>query len=382
VGEGICDIYVGLILPDGNSYLTVSADGSLSGINEIKPFALGWTITPGTYQILGKYTIPLEAIVGRYQVVCVAVEPGQELTNFNAWLESNQVYIDVLANDGELPPDEVEPELPPETEELPPDWVPPADWTPPSDWVPPEGWNPPANWTPPTGSNDPPTPSSNPAPPAKPEEAMNYNGYIFESNSGYLTHPLWPLDVNQAWEFDGWGNYEGYTMIIKGVAREKVFGIQCLKMEQTIVGFITVYEWWAQDSKVNIHKVKSQNQRFSFTAKSETDFPNIKYAAEIKVNSAWTYYLADRMPDGAKKVLNRADTFRNRSWLTTLVWQDGDGSNPEWTAREFYLPQVGYLGDDATGAGWLRKGYFAGTLALKTKSSSKLPVKFESVFGR
>ena len=88
-GEGLADIYVALVLPDGN-FLTIGSPLTISDVGQVIPFAKSVSFTSEPMNIVD-ITLPEGVAPGTYQFYAIAVDEDENLFDEKYWEDTEAI---------------------------------------------------------------------------------------------------------------------------------------------------------------------------------------------------------------------------------------------------------------------------------------------------
>jgi hypothetical protein len=88
-GEGLSDIYVALVLPDGN-FLTIGSPLTISDVGQVIPFKKSVPFSSATMNIVD-ITLPEGVAQGTYQFYAIAVDEDENLLDEKNWEDTKAV---------------------------------------------------------------------------------------------------------------------------------------------------------------------------------------------------------------------------------------------------------------------------------------------------
>ena len=88
-GEGLADIYVALVLPDGN-FLTIGSPLTISDVGQVIPFKKSVSFTSEPMNIVD-ITLPEGVAPGTYQFYAIAVDEDENLFDEKNWEDTKAI---------------------------------------------------------------------------------------------------------------------------------------------------------------------------------------------------------------------------------------------------------------------------------------------------
>ena len=88
-GEGLADIYIALVLPDGN-FLTIGSPLTISDVGQVIPFAKSVSFTSEPMNIVD-ITLPEGVAPGTYQFYAIAVDEDENLFDEKYWEDTKAI---------------------------------------------------------------------------------------------------------------------------------------------------------------------------------------------------------------------------------------------------------------------------------------------------
>ena len=88
-GEGLADIYVALVLPDGN-FLTIGSPLTISDVGQVIPFKKSVSFTSKPMNIVD-ITLPEGVATGTYQFYAIAVDEDENLFDEKNWEDTKAI---------------------------------------------------------------------------------------------------------------------------------------------------------------------------------------------------------------------------------------------------------------------------------------------------
>ena len=88
-GEGLADVYVALVMPDGN-FLTIGSPLVVSGVGEVIPFKQSVPFSSEPMNIVD-ITLPEGVASGTYQFYAIAVDEDESLFDEKNWEDTKAV---------------------------------------------------------------------------------------------------------------------------------------------------------------------------------------------------------------------------------------------------------------------------------------------------